>query len=711
MAATDSSTFQDILLELMVSNETAEKIEKNTKSLIPLLTAPDAAEGEETNRWRRTSEFYASIEKSSQEMVAGLSFLTSQNDEIISVLRKQLSVVERSANLGVQIRNSLLGMAAATELGQLKAEEDRREVKKNRTEDLLEEIIKILNRKPKLTAESPLTPKPSGGGSTVGAIAAGGLLGAGLLSGFIESFRKSINDSFSGKFFEQLRESLKSARGRLAMALESTKNWARNVVDSLDDFYDRTKSRTNAILRKTGLDAKIQSIATAVEESFEAFSKRLKITFAPMIEGAQEIRKGLTEGMDNLLKPLREFAGEVSRSEFGVKMRAAGRLTLDKLGQLAEEMNAVGRTMAEGPGEIRSGLSEGFAALKKNALGIGRSMSELGTEVKSTWLEGFTEIKTGIIDGLSNLKKAFSESALGKWLGELGTLFRELGTQLSDLGSTFKNLFPEDGIIKKIYNFFAKPIKAFFDTFVELGPKLMGIGETLGNILGKIALPLNIVMGIWDFVKGFTEEEGDLTAKFKAGMTELVNGLVGWLVDIPKWLISKIAGLLGFEEFSAELDKMNFKDDILKPFMKWGEDLFASFFEWIGTMTSSIVKAILPKRVATFLGISQEPDAPAAAGPKASVSSPATADASKSLAAIVSPQSSITSANTVGAEMMITQADTAQLQAQAATPVTVLQGGATSTNVNNANVNSVTVNNSNIPERTILSMRASPYGL
>jgi len=98
-------------------------------------------------------------------------------------------------------------------------------------------------------------------------------------------------------------------------------------------------------------------------------------------------------------------------------------------------------------------------------------------------------------------------------------------------------------------------------------------------------------MGIWDFFKGFSEKEGSIGDKFKEGMVGLVNGLIGWLVDIPKSIISWIAGKLGFKEIEKELDMFNFKD-FIREFINVGQEMFEGIFNFFMNTLPELVGKI-----------------------------------------------------------------------------------------------------------------------
>lgn len=155
------------------------------------------------------------------------------------------------------------------------------------------------------------------------------------------------------------------------------------------------------------------------------------------------------------------------------------------------------------------------------------------------------------------------------------------------------------GIFNAVQGTFASIVKSF-QAFFQLGQSLGSLAGKVFGFLGKLGaklfLPLTILIGLWDFFKGFTSTEGSFTDKFKEGMIKLVNGLVGWIVDIPKSIISWIAGMLGFTEIEKALDSFKF-EDVLRNLVEIGEKIFTGIFdfffnalpEFIGKVKDSIV--------------------------------------------------------------------------------------------------------------------------
>ena len=115
-----------------------------------------------------------------------------------------------------------------------------------------------------------------------------------------------------------------------------------------------------------------------------------------------------------------------------------------------------------------------------------------------------------------------------------------------------------DGIIMKIVGSikdFFSGIGAYFDDFA----KVFG---AVSKIVTKIAFPLQIIMGLWDTVKGAMEgyEKEGIFGAIQGGITGLINGVFMSFFDLIKDGISWILGAIGFDDAEKFLDSFTFSD-------------------------------------------------------------------------------------------------------------------------------------------------------
>lgn len=102
--------------------------------------------------------------------------------------------------------------------------------------------------------------------------------------------------------------------------------------------------------------------------------------------------------------------------------------------------------------------------------------------------------------------------------------------------------------------------------------KIMSFAKGFGSVLGKLFLPVTIVMSAFDlitgFIDGFKESEGDsIVSKFidgvGGGLSKLIGNLVGIPLDLLKKGVGFILGFLGFDDAKKSLESFSFKDLIM----------------------------------------------------------------------------------------------------------------------------------------------------
>ena len=157
------------------------------------------------------------------------------------------------------------------------------------------------------------------------------------------------------------------------------------------------------------------------------------------------------------------------------------------------------------------------------------------------------------VKGLGGQFKAFAFEKFGKVLTPISEAVSKGINRLKQIGTSIKGVFGQGGK-------FASIGKAISEGFKPIAKFASGAGK----LLGKLFLPVTVVMGVIDAVKGFMEgfsEEGSL-----GGITGAFEGVITGLVAIPldllKDLVSWIAGKLGFEGLSETLDSFSFAENV-----------------------------------------------------------------------------------------------------------------------------------------------------
>ena len=172
------------------------------------------------------------------------------------------------------------------------------------------------------------------------------------------------------------------------------------------------------------------------------------------------------------------------------------------------------------------------------------------------WLDNlklkFTTFFSGIFDKLKNSK-------LGQFITRIVDKLKN-SKLFKSLSSLFEKVFGgKKAFFEKLSNIF-KSIKKF----ATGGPfkAIMKFAGSIGRILGKVFLPITILMGIFDFVKGFMRgyKEGGIVEGIKQGVMDLVDGLIGGLIRILMWIPTKLAEWLGLDNLAKAIGE--YTDDV-----------------------------------------------------------------------------------------------------------------------------------------------------
>jgi hypothetical protein len=168
--------------------------------------------------------------------------------------------------------------------------------------------------------------------------------------------------------------------------------------------------------------------------------------------------------------------------------------------------------------QIKAGIAKGTKVAKKGGAGLleilGFALAGLAMGI-GAWVRSKL-IALEAIMKLPSLKKMFDSIKLA-WLKKFEKLKK----------------IPFLGKFIEIVGKFGKRFGMLFKAF-KFGFKVLG-------------LPLTILLGVIDFVKGFMNTEGTLFDKIKGGLWEAIEGFIELPVKFVGWVIEKLLGLFGIE--------------------------------------------------------------------------------------------------------------------------------------------------------------------
>ena len=347
------------------------------------------------------------------------------------------------------------------------------------------------------------------------------------------------------------------------------------------------------------------AIAVGAQVAFivKNFTKPFRALFSFLSKGLGKIIMKLpgVEGAKSGIKGIRSYLTNLNRLFGGLDN------TIRKNGKLAK-MNVFEKGIKN--------LGKFFRSIKTfpaTAFAAGKSL--IGT--LSTTVKGF-------FAPLKNLPKAFN---IGTEVKQFSNTLESLRLGVKGFIRPFTKTAEQARKISKLAMIVVQPFRIMTEFF-----KMMKTAFTpLGKILGKLFLPVTIIMGIFDGIKGAitgaAEEEGTAD-KFIGGIAGAIKGilvgLVGMPLDLLKDLVGWIAGKLGFQNAQESLEGFSFSGligniiDTIKSFFEGVVDIvvglftfdgekiksgFGGMFGAVGDVIKSILRAVLPDPTAELMSI------------------------------------------------------------------------------------------------------------
>ncbi len=246
-----------------------------------------------------------------------------------------------------------------------------------------------------------------------------------------------------------------------------------------------------------------------------------------------------------------------------------------------------------------------FAFLKKLT---GGALNKIFTPLKN-FLSGKGKIATAI----KNTLKFIDKMNFGIFT-KIGNFFKNLGKSkgITKISNTIRYLKVNMKLgIRWMKNFFA-PLGRFFSSMMGWGKALVEGGKTaskiagwakgFGKLLGKVFLPITILMSAFDFITGAIDgyETGGIMGALEGGFSKLLQGLIGMPLDLLKDIVGWALGLMGFDKAKESLADFSFSDlidkmvkgffGIVDGVVGWLGDTFS--FGSISEALTSMLKAI-----------------------------------------------------------------------------------------------------------------------
>ena len=273
--------------------------------------------------------------------------------------------------------------------------------------------------------------------------------------------------------------------------------------------------------------------------------------------------KSVGKQAKGFLKPATDFFKNISRAfKAGFGGLKTFRATTGQFAKLGF-FGTIGKTLGNGLRSI-----QGFG---KSLAGVAQSISKGAKAVAGVKFFDITKPIKGFMNGVRSLKAAFMP--VSKAGGVLGG-------------------------IKKFLSPIGKIAKVAFNTF-----------KAFGTVIGRLFLPIQIVMGAIDgvrgFIDGFKNQEGSLFSKLTSGIIGGISGILQGLIGIPLDLLKKgvafIAEKLGFSSFADSLNSFSFKE-LIGTIFDGLNNVWQGILDFFGNMFSAEGRAKNMEKLANIGG-------------------------------------------------------------------------------------------------------------
>ncbi len=306
----------------------------------------------------------------------------------------------------------------------------------------------------------------------------------------------------------------------------------------------------------------VVGIAESLAKLIKIIGKGLLKAVTPIVKGVLLLWKTLFVGVFKLLNKI-PFVKSLTSSIRGFFSNLGGQVT-----KAGKAIGQAFKPLTNGIKNIKSAFAAGFSGLKsfRTASGQFAKLGKIGN------------IGKGIAQGLKNISNAAATIK-----NTLLAPFQQIGKDLAPIKKLMpsgKPLIPKSGIkgIGRVITIMKSVFKAAF---------------TFGRVLGRLFVPITIIMSLFDTFKGalagfdkYKDKgflEGIIGGLFGA-ISGFLTGFIGMPLDLLKDGISWIASKLGFENFSEQLDSFSFSELIGKLFTS----ITDTVIEFIGSIKESI---------------------------------------------------------------------------------------------------------------------------
>jgi len=432
---------------------------------------------------------------------------------------------------------------------------------------------------------------------------------------YLSEIYESINSDFDEVVSNNVSGVAKGA-DELTEISEESENLSKHLKELIDAVKDGNKD--SAIIKIESIRSSIDN-STALEkfDSIIANSTEFKDVFESIsknsIAGAQissALEKNTTAIVDANTNQERVILQSTASQESAVQSLEQEKTLVESLQDFTESFENTNseenrreerdsRTKIQ---EALSGVKEGLLKIKDgfgDAIGAGAKAAGIGgliallvkpellIPVFEKAVKVFTDAInaiTGLLNGSTDqLKNFIKENPIVSAVAGIFLVVKTIGAAVAVLGTLATSFIKIKAGMAVISVALGSLGGVFSAVSAGLGALTGFLGVGLLPLIGIVTTAVTAVMSVFngfiDAVDKF-KETGSLVQATTTFLTSAISNFFGMLLDIPKMLVSTIAGWLGFEEIEKTLDSFSFVD------------AFKDLFDSIGSTIQGVIDSM-----------------------------------------------------------------------------------------------------------------------
>ena len=314
------------------------------------------------------------------------------------------------------------------------------------------------------------------------------------------------------------------------------------------DTYDSISNMANTMAEMLAFDkdAFRREMDARREKEKEGFQQAMSTNMAIKGPSKEDIGMDLPKLVLGGLAALAYFAKELNFDEF---LRLPQQLkSMRAMAKFAKGIGTIG-TLGFGP-KILDGIKSFFKSIdlskfRGNIAKLFEPLTRRLTDFKNkvlprtvggSLIDDITKFFTDIGKKVRDAFKAVTQNKVITSIGKtLQSAFRSISVTLKPIIDTVRGLFAGEGMLSKIL----EPLKK------------------VGRFIGKLFLPITLILGVIDGVQGFMKgfEEDGIIGGIKGAISGIIEGFVGGFVRLIGSAFEWVLGLLGLDSLGAMVNE------------------------------------------------------------------------------------------------------------------------------------------------------------